>query len=392
MCEHNVLVNSIILPQICGNSITKMKEKKKKNSRLVVDMERLTIRFKDGLPATMSRPGSKDRYNIPKKRRMETLAFMHSQPQHVLKKRATTWDVLGVPPTSLMKQRGGNNYNDFLQHVKKVMMKIPHHPHANSSIIQLQNDPTIKQLYTHHFKNNPQYINYASIRNMIASSLLNYNPSTGQVMGSVADARARQPRNTPSNLHGVELKTEHDFDTLLVHMFDTVLRQHGIPPNFLNSPHFKERTRLHQLYEEDPRKFVGAIEPVIERLNLGLVHDYYMFVANVNRIFLSKYPFRKMIDNYRLDQDYKGLSRKKVKLQQAIAVVPNSTTKYANLTDLIKTFSNTLHATQMNPDHFMNGLHPIMAGEDDEFFVRSIFKDSTRYLYKVHEILKGNTP
>ena len=128
-------------------------------------MEHLLVKFSQGLPCSihLKRKVVGQMFIIPKDRRWECLCFMKEQSQHVLKKRKSSWDVLGMPPP--MKQRGGNKYSTYLSEVKKAIGLIPGSELAKFSITQLQRHPLIKGMYVRHFKNNPELINHQSIMN-----------------------------------------------------------------------------------------------------------------------------------------------------------------------------------------------------------------------------------
>ena len=108
-------------------------------------------------------------FRYTKRKRLQTLQLMSKHPQHIIKKRANSWEVLGIPP--LMRQKGGNNYNSYLKSVKKVLSQVPDHSLNTSTLLELQADPRVKRLYGTHFKNNPDHISYPSVRNVIAFGL-----------------------------------------------------------------------------------------------------------------------------------------------------------------------------------------------------------------------------
>ena len=75
-------------------------------------MEHLVIRFQGLLPYRLESLNDRSMsFQIPKTKRLKTLQFMKKQPQHIVKKGKSSWEVIGIPPQ--LKQRGGqNNYRN----------------------------------------------------------------------------------------------------------------------------------------------------------------------------------------------------------------------------------------------------------------------------------------
>ena len=172
----------------------------------------------NGLPSTIQRVGPrKGSFSIPKRKRLKTLQFMTKHPQHIIKKRANSWEVLGIPP--LMRQKGGNNCNAYLKSVKKVLSQVPDHSLSTSTLLELQTDPRVKRLYDTHFTNNPDHISYPSVRNVITSNILNYDSTTDQVRDSVSDVRKK--RKAPLTSVPFSLLQDHEFDRWILQILDS---------------------------------------------------------------------------------------------------------------------------------------------------------------------------
>ena len=59
-------------------------------------MEHLVVRFTQGLPFSIRRLGENGSFTIPKTKRLRFLQFMKEHPQHILKKRKSSWEVLSL--------------------------------------------------------------------------------------------------------------------------------------------------------------------------------------------------------------------------------------------------------------------------------------------------------
>ena len=177
-------------------------------------MEHMVVRFKQGLPSSIRCMGKRGSFTIPKTKRMRVLDLMKRQPQHVLKKRKSSWEVVGIPPC--MKQKGGNNYSKFLREIKKVLARVPDHALSTLPLVELQKHAAVKNLYERHFKNHPEFINPQSIVNAVASNLLNYDNTTGSVRESIADVRTKQqippstvPWKSPEKTNSIDFSCCH---------------------------------------------------------------------------------------------------------------------------------------------------------------------------------------
>ena len=108
-------------------------------------MEHLIVQFQNHLPYCVERLGDRSMsFPIPKRKRLKTLQFMIKHPQYIIRKRKSSWEVIGTIP---LKQRGGqNNYRSFLSGLRKVLAGIPDHELSRSSIVELQKEARIKGL------------------------------------------------------------------------------------------------------------------------------------------------------------------------------------------------------------------------------------------------------
>ena len=212
-------------------------------------MEHLVIRFQGGLPYRLESLNDRSMsFQIPKTKRLKTLQFMKKQPQHIVKKGKSSWEVIGIPPQ--LKQRGGqNNYRTFLSGLKKVLAKVPEHELSKLPLVELQKVPRVKALYERYFKNHPELINPGSIVNLVSSSLLGYDNDTGAVRDSIADVRKK--KQTPSStIPSLQVTKENEFDRILLLVLNRFLTDKGIPEEFLKSNYFTLRPQLVQLYQE----------------------------------------------------------------------------------------------------------------------------------------------
>lgn len=360
-------------------------------------MERLVVRFAGDLPCSIRRLGvPNESYLIPKAKRLQTLQFMMQHPQHVLKKRKTSWEVVGIPPP--MRQRGGNRYGTFLRAVKKVLAHVPDHPLAALPLTALQQDARVKELYERHFKHvasddRSGLLNYRSVLNTVASNLLDYDTSTGLVRDSVADVRARQ-RVPSSTIPDLELRREHEFDRLLLLALERPLAAHRIPGVFLKSTYFTSRPQLQQAYMENAPAFQARLEGVRDALQAQVWHDYQTLVNETNRIYLSRYPFQEIaLNTLGLTPATRGFTRLAEKLRAIVRVslaIPGSGAKFnGGLEELSQTFARSREAKVLNVDHFMLGLHDVMTNDRD--FVVAVVKNGSRIHAKVLTVLRGRS-
>ena len=353
-------------------------------------MEHLVVRFTQGLPSSIRRLGKQaGSYSIPKSKRLKTLQFMTQCPQHLLKKRKSSWEVMGIPPR--MKQRGGNNYSTFLREIKKVLANVPGHELSKLPLVELQKHPRVKELYEQHFKNHPEYINHGSIANVVASSLLNYDTSTGAVRDSIADVRSK--KQVPQSTIPLEIAKENEFDRLLLLVLGQFLAERRIPTLFLKSNYFTLRPQLQQAFQENPSRFRGQIEQAREHVETQIWRDYVTLVNETNRIYMSRYPFEEVaLHRLTLTRTTPGFSGFRSKLQTIntlSATIPGSTAKFAGLEELTQTYARSLEAKVVNVDHFMRGVQSVMTNDRD--FVVSVLKNNTRSHAKVITVLKGNS-
>ena len=356
------------------------------------------MRFAKGLPRSITRRGrGAEGFIIPKAKRLSTLRFMTQQPQHVIKKKKSSWEVIGIFPSlenrrqPQQQQQGGGNYSAYVREVKKALSLIPSHAFSKLSPGELKENPKIKELYQHHFESNPELINYPSIVNVIASNLLNYDSTTGAVRDSIADVR--QKRELPTSTIPLEIAGENEFDRLLLLALDRFLAQKNIPSLFLKSNYFTLRPQLYQAYQEDPTRFRGKLEQVGDRLEAQVWVDYSTLVNESNRIYLSRYPFEEATRVLGLSSRTSGFAGITAKLQaitRSSRAVPGSSAKFAGgLEELSQTFASSPEAKLVSLGHFMRGLQSVM--NDDESFVRGVLKNGSRTHAKVINILQGKS-
>ena len=311
---------------------------------------------------------------------------MKRQPQHILKKRKSSWEVVGIPPA--IKQKGGNTYNTFLSEVKKVLSKVPDHALNALPLVELQKQPQIKALYERHFKNNPELINPQSVLNAVASGLLNYDNTTGAVRESIADVRTK--RQIPPSSVPLEITKENEFDRLLLLSVDQFLARQHIPVLFLKSNYFTLRPHLYQVYQEDPTGFRGKVEQARDRMEAQIWQDYAALVNETNRIYLSRYPFLDVALRLGITKHTQGFSAFEGKLRtihNLSLAIPGSAAKFAGLEALGDTYGKSSEAKVINVDHFMPGIQHVMTTDRD--FVAGVLKNGNRSHQKVVAILKG---
>ena len=92
----------------------KLRKKCEKSPPVSSKMEHLIVRFQNHLPYRVERLGDRSMsFPIPKRKRLKTLQFTNKHPQHIIRKRKSSWEVIGTIP---LKQRGGQyNYRSFDQ-------------------------------------------------------------------------------------------------------------------------------------------------------------------------------------------------------------------------------------------------------------------------------------
>ena len=317
-------------------------------------MEHLVIRFQGGLPYRLESLNDRSMsFQIPKTKRLKTLQFMKKQPQHIVKKGKSSWEVIGIPPQ--LKQRGGqNNYRTFLSGLKKVLAKVPKHELSKLPLVELQKVPRVKALYERYFKNHPELINPGSLVNLVSSSLLGYDNDTGAVRDSIADVRKK--KQTPSStIPSLQVTKENEFDRILLLVLNRFLTDKGIPEEFLKSNYFTLRPQLVQLYQEDPT-FRARLEEALDRVEEEVARDYKMLVNEINRTYLSKYPFEEVARALGIQSSIRGFSASKNKLdtiKQHSLTIPGATQKFTGLQQLSEMYTRTPESKYINVQHFM---------------------------------------
>ena len=349
-------------------------------------MEHLNVRFSEEVPFRIELENDNSQsFLIPKRKRMETLRFMKRYPEHVIKKGKFVWKVKGISPR--LKQRGGqNNYRAYLRELKQVLKHIPHHALGKLSVIELQKQPQVKELYERYFKNNPELINHQSITNAVASNLLNYDNDTGVVRDSVADVRKKKqlPATTVPSL---EITRENEFDRLLLLTFSRFLDDRRIPDLFLKSNYFTLRPQLLQVYQEDAVEFLARVEQARSTIERELERDYKALVNEMNRSYLARYPFEEMSRGLEDARGFSALKGKLSKIKQLALTVPGATQKFDGLEQLTQTYVKTPESRFINAVHVMPGLTAKMV--DDSTFVQAVLKNGSQITNRVYKILEG---
>ena len=127
----------------------------------------LVVRFSDGLPYRIEEVGNRTpSFLIPTEQRWDILEFMEGHPQHIEKRNESKWTVLGIPPP--LKHSGESRYRTFLSCVKMALNSCQHE-WSRLPLLEMQKQPQIKELYKHHFKNNP--ITQQSVHDYVRVSL-----------------------------------------------------------------------------------------------------------------------------------------------------------------------------------------------------------------------------
>lgn len=363
-----------------------------------MDPQHLIVRFsKQGLPYRIERLGERSNFFlIPKVKRLITHNFMLKQPQHILRKGKSSWEVVGnLPP----RQRGGegrrqNSYRAFLSGVKSVLSQLPTHELRNATILELQGNPRIKAIYDQYFKHNPEFINHQSIVNAVSSSLLGYDNETGAVRDSVADVRKRR-QVPPSAVSATSLITtkENEFDRILLLVHNRFLATNEIPEEFLKSNYFTLRPQLLQVYQEDPGLgFRARLEQAERTVQDQIARDYKTLVNEVNRTYLSRFPFEEKaqaagVQPVRLFTNYR---RKLNQIKQLTLAIPGAMQKFAGLQDMSQTYAAAPESRLINIQHFMRGLQGKMSSSDSDF-IEAILKNNSKVHSKVVSILEGKS-
>ena len=334
-------------------------------------MEHLIVRFQNHLPYRVERLGDRSMsFPIPKRKRLKTLQFMNKHPQHIIRKRKSSWEVIGTIP---LKQRGGqNNYRSFYQWLEESfwLEYLTWHELSRSSIVEFQKDPRIKGLYERYFKNNSELINPRSIVNVVSSSLLGYDNNTGAVRDSIADVRKKN-RVPTSTIPSLQVTKDNEFDRILLLVFHRFLADKGIPEEFLKSNYFTLRPQLLQVYQEDPGfGFRARLEEIIDDVEKQIVRDYKMLVNETNRTYLSRYPFEDMVRTIvPSDRRYSASKTKLEQIKQRSLTIPGAAQKFSGLQQLSETYTKTSESKFINVQHFMCGLQEKMINDTD--FVNS---------------------
>ena len=352
------------------------------------------VRFSQGVPCSIGLKGKTGSFSIPKNKRLQTLQFITQHPQHVLRKRKSSWEVLGTPPRGL-RQRGGNNsarknYTTYIRQVKRALSHVPEHELSRASLNTLKEHPKVVDIYERHFKANPDLLNYRSVVNAIASNLFNYDATTGAVRDSIADVRSK--KRLPPATVSLQVKTDNDFDRLLLLAVDHFLSERLVPELFLKSNYFTLRPHLLQAFQEDPARFAARLENVRGDVQEQIWRDYRTLVNESNRIYLSRYPFEQVVRQQIVPLvSARDAARVRLKVEAITRVsrtVPGSANKFLGLEDLVQAFASSPEGKLLNLDvHFMPGIQAVMTTDKD--FVRSVTKHGSRSHNKVMAILKG---
>ena len=360
------------------------------------------VRFSKGLPKSISRVDRDARpFSIPKAKRAKALQFMQRQPQHIVKRRKTSWEVVGIAPHQRsrdveLKGSGSSSssskYGDFLRNAKKALEHIPEHALSRLSRGELQKHPSVKGLYERHFKHSPDLINYESVLNVIASDLLDYDARTGAVRGSMADVRMQ--KKAPVSTLSLSITRDSDFDRIMLQILSDELTRRSIPMVFLKSSYFTARVQLQQLFDDNPSTFAGELESVRQRVESTIWRDYVALTNETNRIYLAKYPFERVaLRDLGLTAQLSGFSGFRTKLatilQLSLTVPGSAGNKFRGLEEMSQTYASTVEAQLMNPDHFMHGLHRVLTTDKD--FVIGVLKNNNHSIRKVYAILRGNS-
>ena len=325
---------------------------------------------------------------IPPEKRDETMKMILQNPQDILSKGDTVWEVQGTPPV-----RGGD-YKKFSGQVREALAYIPEEDRP-FPISQVKSNPRVKAMYDRTFKNNPDLINPSSVTNAVASNLLDYDQSSGMARGSIAEARMR--RNISAASIPLQTAMEPKFDRIVINTFGKLLVDHKIPEAFLQSSHFSARPQLHQVYQEDEPGLRGRMENTRDTLEFQILKDYATLVNQINQFHLSRYPFQQIAAAANLNA-LPNHSRSNVKLaaiRTQLLAIPGSADKYSGIGDMINAYTRTKEAKLINAEQFMLGLKEYMA--DDATFIKSVFKNrqvasNTRSpYYRTLAILKGKS-
>lgn len=352
-------------------------------------MEHLIVRFSNRVPYRIERVGDRSFFIIPKAMRMSTLKFMKSQPQHVIKEGKSSWKVVGSPPA--VKQRGGNNYRKFLSGLKRALGHVPGHELSRLPLMDLQKQPRVKDLYKRYFKNNPELINPRSIVNTVASDLLDYDNDTGVVRDSVADVRKK--KSVPaSTIPSLQVTRENEFDRILLLVFNRFLVDQDVPELFLKSNYFTLRPQMLQVYQDDHAGFRARVEQARDGIENQISRDYKTLVNETNRMYLARYPFEEVARTIGIRVSVRGFSASKNKLdliKRHALTIPGASQKFADMEQMIQTYTATPESNFMSVRHFMPGLQDKMVSDSD--FVQSILKNGSRSHGRVLAVLGGQS-
>ena len=271
-----------------------------------------------------------------------------------------------------------------------MLAKVPEHELSKLPLVELQKVPRVKALYERYFKNHPELINPGSIVNLVSSSLLGYDNDTGAVRDSIADVRKK--KQTPSStIPSLQVTKENEFDRILLLVLNRFLTDKGIPEEFLKSNYFTLRPQLVQLYQEDPT-FRARLEEALDRVEEEVARDYKILVNEINRTYLSKYPFEEVARALGIQSSVRGFSASKNKLdtiKQHSLTIPGATQKFTGLQQLSETYTRTPESKYINVQHFMRGLQDKMT--NDREFVQSVLRNGSRSYQKVNLILEGKS-
>ena len=290
-----------------------------------------------------------------------------------------------------MTQKGGNSYNAFLKNAKKVLSNVPGNPLENVSLLELKKDAQIKRLYEDVFKHNPDMIGYDSVRNAIASAILNYDGSSSQIRDSRSDVRRKRAdagtATTTSSASSWELSRPHEFDLWTHQLMDKLLKEQNIPGEFLQSPYFTNRTSLLRLYEQDREHYRSIVERHKDQLESETAHDYKMLGNRVSQQYLARYPFREMAETFKAKFGFVNLVTKVAGLEMLSSVVSSAYDKFPTLDALRQAYAASDEAKYVNVNDFMKSIQSSLTS--DEGFAYQLFKANTRIRKKSRKSLQA---
>ena len=138
-------------------------------------------------------------------------------------------------------------------------------------------------------------------------------------------------------------------------------------------------------FRERTKQALGEVEDQI-------AHDYKILVSEVNRTFLSRYPFEDVARAIGIQPSVRGFSASRGKLdqiRQLALTIAGATQKFTGLEQLSQTYTGTAESKFINVHHFMRGLQDKMLNDLD--FVQSVLKNNSRTYARVIAILEGKS-